>query len=252
MNLLKADRIGSTLLLTFQDPDRRNILSRTLCDELNAAIAAANEDEDLRAIVVTGAGSAFCAGADLDDLEAAADDDTDAVYAVYQSFMSVADSKLPTIAAVNGPAVGAGLNMALACDIRIASAKAVFDTRFLKIGLHPGGGHSWLLLRAIGWAQATRLLLMNTAVRADEAKEIGLVQQVVAPDLLIETALKLAEGAGDVSRELLVRTKASLRFAAANNHRRTFEHETAEQLHSMKQPPFRALLQRMKAAITSR
>lgn len=252
MSLLKADRVGATLLLTLQDPDRRNILSQGLCDELSAAIAAANEDEDLRAIVITGAGSAFCAGADLDDLAAAASGDTVAVHAVYQSFMSVAESKLLTIAAVNGPAVGAGMNMALACDIRIAGANALFDTRFLKIGLHPGGGHSWLLLRAIGWGQAARLLLTSTAVRADEAKEIGLVQQVVAPDLLIEAALKLAEGCSEISRELLIRTKQSLRIAAASDHRRTFEHETAEQLHSMKQPPFRALLQRMKAAITSR
>ena len=252
MSLLKAERHGATLLITLDDPARRNILSGPLCDALSTAIATANDDEDLRAIVITGAGSAFCAGADLDDLEAAADDDTDALHAVYRSFMSVAESELPTIAAVNGPAVGAGMNLALACDMRIASEKAVFDTRFLKIGLHPGGGHGWLLLRAVGWAEATRLLLAGSVVRAEEAKTIGLAQQVASPDLLVEAALKLAEATHEMPRELLVRTKRSLRVAAASDHRRTFEHETVEQLHSMKQPPFRALLQRMKAAVTSR
>jgi enoyl-CoA hydratase len=92
--------------------------------------------------------------------------------------MDVAMSPLPTLAAVNGPAVGAGFNLALACDMRIASDTASFDTRFLNLGLHPGGGHAWMLLRAVSWAHASRLLLAGQSVDAHEAYRIGLVEAV--------------------------------------------------------------------------
>ena len=252
MSLVQVRRHGSTALLKLDDPKRRNILSPELCRELSAAVAQANGDPAVKAIVITGAAPAFCAGADLDDLKAAADGDTDAVHAVYQSFMDVADSALPTIAAVNGAAIGAGMNLALACDMRLASDDASFDTRFLKIGLHPGGGHGWMLLRAVGWAQATRLLLLAASVRADEAKEIGLVQRVVPPDTLVAAALELAARTHALPRDLLLRTKASLRLAANADHRTTFAHETEEQLRSLSEPPFIELIERLQATIAAR
>ncbi|CAH0349225.1 enoyl-CoA hydratase-related protein [Sphingobium sp. CECT 9361] len=159
--MLRVDKHGAARLLTLNDPKRRNLLSGDLCRAISAAVAEANADPDAKVIVITGAPPAFCAGANLDDLEQAAGGETDTLHAVYNSFMDVAQSALPTIAAVNGPAVGAGLNLALACDMRLASADALFDCRFLKIGLHPGGGHSWMLQRAVGWAHAARMLLFN-------------------------------------------------------------------------------------------
>ena len=99
-------------------------------------------------VVLTGAGKAFCAGAELSVLRAAADGDFDSVRPVYEGFLRVLRSPLPTIAAVNGPAVGAGFNLALACDVRLAGRHAIFDTRFTQLRLHPGGGHTWLLARA--------------------------------------------------------------------------------------------------------
>ncbi|WP_375395691.1 enoyl-CoA hydratase [uncultured Sphingomonas sp.] len=252
MSLLRVRHEGAVAVLTLDDPKRRNILSPELCRELSAAVAAANADDAVKAIVITGAAPAFCAGADLDDLQAAANGATDALHAVYQSFMDVADSGLPTIAAVNGAAIGAGLNLALACDMRIAGADALFDTRFLKIGLHPGGGHGWMLLRAVGWAEAARLLLLACPVRAEEAREIGLVQRVVPADGLIEAAVALAGRSEALPRDLLIRTKASLRLAARADHRTAFDHEAGEQLRSLHEPPFIELVQRLQATIAAR
>ena len=252
MSLIRIGRKATVAILTLDDPKRRNILSPELCRDLSTAVAAANADESVKAIVITGAAPAFCAGADLDDLQAAARGETDALHAVYQSFMDVAESALPTIAAVNGAAIGAGLNLALACDMRIAGADALFDTRFLKIGLHPGGGHGWMLLRAVGWAQATRLLLLASAVHAEEAREIGLVQRVVPADDLVETAVALADRSAALPRDLLIRTKASLRLAAQADHRATFDHEAREQMQSLHEPPFIALVQRLQATIAAR
>ena len=252
MSLLRVDRRGATAVLTLDDPRRRNILSPELCAELSAAVAAANVDETVKAIVITGAAPAFCAGADLDDLQAAAKGETEALHAVYQSFMDVAQSGLPTIAAVNGAAVGAGMNLALACDLRLASEEALFDTRFLKIGLHPGGGHGWMLLRAVGWAEATRLLLLARSVRAEEALRIGLVQQVAPADGLLDAALELAGRAEGLPRDLMMRTKASLRLAVQAEHRAAFDHEAKEQMDSLHEPPFIELIQRLQSSIAAR
>ena len=249
MSLVDAEVRGTIHVIRLNDPKRRNILSTDLCRALSTAVAAANADPEAKAIVVTGAAPAFCAGADLGDLENAAAGDTDALQLVYQSFMDVAESPLPTIAAVNGIAVGAGLNLALACDVRIASSDARFDTRFLKIGLHPGGGHSWMLLRAVGWAEACRMLLLDRALAADEAKAIGLVQDVVEPAQLVERATAWAKRTDDLPRDLILQTKRSLRLAAVSGHRASFDHEATEQLHSLQQQPFRDLVARLRTDI---
>ena len=252
MSLIEVRRHGSTALFKLNDPERRNILSPALCRALSAAVREASTVPEVKAIVITGTAPAFCAGADLADLQAARGGETAALHAVYQSFLDVADSPLPTIAAVNGAAIGAGMNLALACDLRIASEDALFDTRFLKIGLHPGGGHSWMLLRALGWAQASRLLLLAASVGAEEAKEIGLVQQVTAPDALVDAALALTARAEALPRDLIVRTKQSMRLAATSDHRAAFAHETEQQLHSLNEPPFIELVQRLQASIAKR
>ena len=252
MSLVQVRQVGRVAVIRLDDAKRRNILSGPLCAALSEAVAAANADAGTHAIVVTGAPPAFCAGADLDDLQAAAEGRTDAVRAVYKAFIDVADSPLPTIAAVNGAAIGAGFNLALACDLRVASDDAVFDTRFLNIGLHPGGGHAWLLHRAVGWAEASRLLLLGRVVRGAEACRIGLVQQLAPASDVLDEAVELARRADVVPRELLLRTKASLRHAARSTHQAAFEHETAEQFWSLGQPAFAELVERLKLKIASR
>jgi enoyl-CoA hydratase len=230
------------VVISLNDPARRNVLSEPLCLALSEALAEAAADPDARAIIITGAPPAFCAGADLADLEAAAAGDLGPLTAVYHAFMDVAASPLPTLAAVNGPAVGAGFNLALACDMRIASEKARFETRFLKLGLHPGGGHAWMLLRAVGWSHACRLLLAGQSVDAQEAYRIGLIEAIVPADTLIDQALDLLRACTTGSRELVLRTKASMRLAQGSDHHSAFLHETAEQTRSLGQPGFAAAI----------
>ena len=247
MSLVQVQRQGGVRLLRLDDPERRNILTPAMCEALSTAVRAAEADEEAKALIITGAPPAFCAGANLDDLKAAGEGRTEAVKAVYRSFLDVADCRLPTIAAINGAAVGAGLNLALACDIRLASDQASFDTRFLKIGIHPGGGHSWLLLRAVGWSEACRMLLLGHPVGPREALQAGLVQRVVEADELIEAAIDVASATDALPRELLLATKATLRMAAASDHHAMLEHETRSQLHSLGRAPFQDLIARLEA-----
>ncbi len=122
-------------------------------------------------------------------------------------------SPLPTVAAVNGPAVGAGMNLALACDVRIAGTSARFDTRFVKIGLHPGGGHAWMLERAVGPQAAAAMVLFGHAVDGPRAVEIGLAWSCHDDDRLPAAAIEFAAGAGRAPVPLLARAKDTLRAA---------------------------------------
>ena len=136
-DLVLTQVIDRVALITVNDPDRRNAVTAEMSAGLRAAINAAEADHGVHAVVVTGAGKAFCAGADLTALGAAT---VNGLRVIYDGFLAVADCTLPTIAAVNGAAVGAGLNLALAADVRIAGPHALFDPRFQKLGIHPGGG----------------------------------------------------------------------------------------------------------------
>jgi enoyl-CoA hydratase len=242
MSRLLAELRDGIVILSLNEAARRNVLSEPLCLALSEALAEAAANPDARAIIITGAPPAFCAGADLADLEAAATGNMGPVTAVYHSFMDVAMSPLPTLAAVNGPAVGAGFNLALACDMRIASEKARFETRFLKLGLHPGGGHAWMLLRAVAWSHACRLLLAGQSLDAQEAYRIGLIETIVPAGALIDRAVELLRACTTGSRELVLRTKASMRLAQGSDHHSAFLHETAEQTWSLAQPGFAAAI----------
>ncbi len=250
--MLIVEHSDGVALLTLDDPKRRNMLSAEMCAGIIAAVDAAEADPAIHALIVTGTAPAFCAGGGIDDLKDAAAGNDAAIHMVYRSFIRVADCTLPTIAAVNGPAVGAGFNLALACDMRIAADTASFDSRFLQIGLHPGGGHSWMLIRAVGWAAASRMLLAGRTVKADEARAIGLVEDVVAPATLREAALELARPMAATPRELLVRTKLTMRTAICASHAEIFAHETQEQAWSFGQPAFTELLARLEAKIASK
>jgi enoyl-CoA hydratase len=127
--------------------------------------------------------------------------------------LRVLRSPLPTVAAVNGPAVGAGFNLALACDVRIAGASARFDARFLQIGIHPGGGHAWLLERAVGPQAAAAMVLFGERVDGSRAAEVGLAWRCVDDDALIDDAVALAARAADAPAELFAVVKATLREA---------------------------------------
>src|SRR5690606_30490026 len=110
----------------------------------------------------------------------------------YEGFLRVARCPLPTIAAVNGPAVGAGMNLALACDVRLAGQSARFDTRFLQLGVHPGGGHTWMMRNAVGPQAAAAMVLFGEVLDGAEAERCGLAWRCVADDELVDTAFTMA------------------------------------------------------------
>ena len=211
---LHVERRDAVALLTLDDPERRNALTPDLVDAIVAAIAECEADDGVGAVVVTGAPPAFCSGADVSALGAmSAHDGRDAgqVRGIYDGFLSVRDCTLPTVAAVNGAAVGAGFNLALCCDVRLAGASARFDARFARIGLHPGGNHLWMLERVVG-PQATAVMnLFGERVDGARAAELGLVWRCVDDAALLDEAVALAARAAEVPRGLARSVKQTLR-----------------------------------------
>ena len=165
----------------------------------------------------------------------------------------MAHSPLPTIAAVNGAAVGAGANLALACDVILAGRSARFDTRFLRLGLHPGGGHTWMLRRRVGPQAAAALVLFGEVVDGAEAERIGLAWRCVADDDLLDAARELAATAASGPRDLVVRMKATLAdVAAIDAHDDAVERELDDQVWSLNQPAFQERLAALQQRITNR
>jgi enoyl-CoA hydratase len=210
-----SDHPGGTRLLRLNDPDRRNVISLALGDVLRTAVADCLT-AGVPAVVITGQGSAFCAGADLPELfgePGRSLDDTRAVLQnYYRAFLDVRELPMPTIAAVNGPAVGAGLNLALACDVRIAGVTAAFGATFARIGLHPGGGCTWLLVQQIGYARALEVLLRGQTLDAGAAVAAGLASG--PSDDPLDDALKLSAEIADIEPELATQIKATAQLAA--------------------------------------
>ena len=179
MSLVRAEEPEPGLhLLTLEDPDRRNAMGPAMAAELKDAITAASAAQGLRMLAVTGAGGAFCAGADLPAMFDAPDrpvpETRDFLRGYYDAFLALRDVPAPTVAAVDGPAVGAGLNLALACDVRIVSERAKLGATFAKIGLHPGGGCTWFLVKALGPQRTLQLLADGETLDAATACELGL------------------------------------------------------------------------------
>ncbi|MEC3951675.1 enoyl-CoA hydratase [Nocardia sp. CDC153] len=246
---IKVERRNAVALVTVHDPDKRNALTLDLSADLADAVAEAEADESVHALVVTGTPPAFCAGANLTALGEAKEE---GLRAIYEGFLAVARCKLPTVAAVGGQAVGAGLNLALAADIRFANPKARFDARFLKLGIHPGGGMTWMLQRAIGPQQAAAMTLFGEVLNATAAEKAGLVHRVVDGDhdALIDAAVEFASATADVPRDLLITTKRTMRATRAlAAHAEAVSTEVVPQLASLESPEFAARLAAMQASI---
>ena len=183
-------------LLTLNRPDRRNSFTLSMIHRWADLLIEANTDETVRVIVVTGAGGAFCAGIDLDELEtieltpqARRNFLTDEVHRVARA---VEASDKPIIAAVAGAAVGAGMDMALMCDMRIVAQSAKFAESYVNLGLVPGDGGAYYLPRLVGTAKALELLLTGDTVTGQEAVDLGIANHVVADELLMDTVMNLA------------------------------------------------------------
>lgn len=243
----RQDNGSVVALCRLDDPRRRNILSPEMLAELVPAVRALGDEPGLGAVVVTGTPPAFCAGAPLGTLgEAHGEDDAEAervLRAIYAGFEVFAALPVLTVAAVNGPAVGAGMNLALACDLCVAARSARFDSRFLQLGLHPGGGHTWSLARRVGPQAARALVLCGEVLSGEEAARRGLAWACVEDDGLLEAALSLARRAAAVPGELARRAKRSLEEAPTLSSRAdASDHELAQQLWSVRQGAFRERL----------
>jgi enoyl-CoA hydratase len=208
-------RDGGVAVLSLNAPERRNALTVAMAGELVAACEELDADAAVGAVVVRGEGGFFCAGGDRGTLEAAGQDPADPeVYAglgsVYRSFARVGELEAPTVAAVRGGAVGAGLNLMLATDVRIVARDAKIISGFIPIGLHPGGGHGALLGRTGVREAAAAMALFGERIDGERAAELGLAWAAVDDGEVEPAALELAASAG-ADPELARRTAASLR-----------------------------------------
>jgi enoyl-CoA hydratase/carnithine racemase len=193
---------GHVALITLNRPATRNALSGEACfAAFETVLAELDADLSVRAAVLTGAGSAFCSGGNVAEMRdrqgmfagAPADIAENYRAGIQRIPRAFARCHLPIIAAVNGPAIGAGNDLACMCDLRIASSSATFAESFVKVGIVPGDGGCWLLPRVIGHARAVEMALTGETLDAQQALSLGLVSRVVAPDQLLAEALALAQ-----------------------------------------------------------
>jgi enoyl-CoA hydratase len=201
--LLLRSRDGDVVTVTFNDPDHRNAMSQAMGEAFAAEMAELRTDDSIRAVVFTGAGRAFSAGGDLGMIEGRAAQGAkdpegahpkirDGMRAFYGLFLTLRDLPCPTVAALNGAAMGAGLCVALACDVRIAAANAKLGLNFTALGLQPGMGATWTLPRLVGPARAAELLYSSRTISGEEAADIGLVNRAVPAERALAAAQELA------------------------------------------------------------
>lgn len=192
---IELEKEGGVATITLNRPDKLNAMCPDLMIDLSNVIEDIQHDEAVRAVVLTGAGRAFCAGGDVKDLLSQATDPVEMMDRSMEGAKLVAAMRnipKPMIAAVNGPAVGAGCNLALACDIIIAAENASFSMAFISLGLHPDTGGIYFLTRLVGVARACELVFTGKAIGAQEAERIGLINQVVPAEQLESTVSELA------------------------------------------------------------
>jgi enoyl-CoA hydratase len=257
MTLLLVDRAGDddrVAIVTLNAPERRNSLTLEMVQEISSTFDALEADDGVGAVVVTGAPPAFCAGADLSHLGGSQGGSRETgMRDIYEGFLRVGRSPLPTLAAVNGAAVGAGMNLALCCDVRVAARSAKFDTRFLQLGLHPGGGHTWMLRRAVGPAVAAAMVVFGDVLDGAASERCGLAWRCYDDDALLEGSIAMASRAASAPRALALRVKQTLAaMATVATHEEAVDVELEAQVWSLQQPEFRERLAAMQRSISSR
>ena len=221
--------------ITLSRPEKLNAFTGTMREDLLAALRTCDEDETVRAVVITGAGRAFCAGGDVEYMATLQKSNDIAAFrklldAGRDVVLQLVSMEKPVIASINGVAAGAGCNLALACDYRIASDEAKLAETFVRIGLHPDWGGTWLLPRLVGRGRAMEILMSGRMVGAAEALVIGMVDRVVpAADLAGETE-KLARSIADGPPLAIAAIKRALNASERNDLRAQIELESEHQI----------------------
>ncbi len=238
MSLILTEKRGHIAILTLNRPDAMNALGAPGDgDQVAAACAAINADRDIRAVVLTGAGRAFSAGGDVKAMKA-----REGAFAgngvelrdgyrnnIHRVVRSIYGLEVPSIAAVNGPAIGLGCDVACMTDIRIAAEGARFGVTFLKLGLIPGDGGAWLLPRTIGMSRASELLFTGDVIDAATAEKWGLVSKVVPAESLLDEAVALAERIAQQPPHALRLAKSLLKHGQTTSYDTLMEMSAAAQ-----------------------
>ena len=221
--------------LTLNRPDRLNALGGSLRDDLHDAVTRSAADPDVRVMIVTGAGKGFCAGGDVKAMNEAKEGRRERPFMEKiapgrdRTLLAMREAPQPIIAAVNGAAAGAGMNLALACDLRLASSAAKFSQAFVKRGLHPDWGGTYFLPRIVGMAKACELIFTGALIDAAEALRLGIVSQVLAPEELLPAAQTLARAIAAGPPIAIRLAKRGLYRNAESDLRTALEYETFAQ-----------------------
>ena len=251
---VEVTREGDVLTITLNRPEVLNALNGSMHQGIFEALERA-QDASIRAVVITCAGRGFCVGQDLQEFSSGAGDVADNLRRNYhRNVLAIRALQKPVIAAVNGAAAGAGMSLALACDVRIASDSASFVPAFIKIGLVPDSGGTWLARRLLGTARAFEWLTTGRRLSAEEARDWGLVSEVVAADLIVERAQEVARLFAAMPTRAVWHTKRLLDAAEETTFAEQLELEAVTQAQLTQTPDFRegvaAFLEKREAAFT--
>lgn len=221
-----------TAVITLNRPTRFNAIEATLSSGLVEALDRAGRE--VRAVVITGAGKAFCSGADLADLESEYEDGgpdlAQHLEIVFHPMVhALIDCPVPTVAAINGVAAGAGLGLALACDLRLIAESAFLTSSFTAIGLAPDSGTTWWLPQMVGVSKALELTLTNRRVDAEESLDLGLCMEKTPDESVVERAVEVAGSLADLVPDALVTTRKLIRSAVASSLEDALVSEQTEQ-----------------------
>jgi enoyl-CoA hydratase/carnithine racemase len=229
------DQEGGIATITLNRPEKLNAYTTEMGDEFTHAFRALERDPAVRAIVITGAGRAFCAGADLEHLaaHAAGKNVSKGPRLGEEDFLrelplEMRAASKPVLAAINGPAVGVGMTMAMPCDVRIAAEDAKLGFVFGRLGILPGLGSSHLLPQLVGMARAQELVLTAKKILGTEAAAIGLVNKAVPKEQVLATTIAMAKEMSEVDPIVLAFAKRALQFGAAHTMAEAMKNEQAE------------------------
>jgi len=241
---IQLEMHGAICLLTLNRPDRLNALTLEVAHEFNAAVREALE-RGARVIVLTGSGRAFCAGGDLREMQEIAGQEgrveaffDEPLRILNESILLIRQTPVPFIAAVNGVASGGGCNLALACDLVIAAESAKFNQAFIKIGLVPDCGGTFMLPRLVGWKRATELMFTGDMITAERAAEMGMINSVAADGELMSQVMAMAEKLANAPTGAVGQIKKLLEASAVNDYGSQLDWERKAQIEAGKTKDF--------------
>jgi enoyl-CoA hydratase/carnithine racemase len=247
---LQLERRDGVAILTLSNPEKRNAMTPELTEEFPRAIAEIRADAQVRVLVLTNTGSVFCAGGDLRTLERQLDwtpeENRRFMSDFYRAYLSILQVEVPTIAALNGHAIGAGLSVALACDLRFASDAARLGFTYLNLGLHPGMGTTHLLPGVVGYANAADLIFTGRLVEAAEGLQMGLVSRVFSSERLLEATLEVAREIASKSTSGVRMAKRALVQQKLTGLEAGLDYEATAQMSSFASPEMREAVARLR------